>query len=297
MPRLFAAATAIAVLATFTLLLGRALVPASASGALELELDCDQAVGIQSTCAFSQGVGAVNAEVALTNGESTPVEIGAFDFEVVAAQQVLTPIVTACDSQTAAFDCNPDFNQSGVTGAFTCSPPPPEPDIDPSSTTAVSRLACHLDGAGSFVLAPGASVKLGTVHYQSNDGGSSLSLRNVSLSDTTGAEIGSCAPVIQIAAVCGSAAVSIGPPTATPTPTNTPVTNPSTGPFPLGLFLDCDVARIGVQGTCVFPSGTRMVDANIVFVNNSGGGRLLSGFDVRIRTESTRPLAVQLRWN
>ncbi len=277
--RFLAGACTVTILAMLALLLRQTLLPASASGSLELRLDCAPAAGIQASCSFPQGTSAVDVNIVLTNSQSSSVEVGAFNFEIATSQQVLTPVVSACDPLTAAFDCNPDFNQTGVTGAFTCSPPPPNPDINPSATIAVSRLACYLTGSGGLVLAPGASVTLGTVHYQPANGSSSLTLQNVSLSDTTGTELGSCSPVVQLAAACSTASVVIGPATATPTPTNTPIPNPSTSPYDFGVFLDCDTATAGIQGSCVHPSGTGMVDVQVVLVNNSGHDIQISGLD------------------
>ena len=99
----------------------------------------------------------------------------------------------------ANLDANPDFNQSALTGAFSCTPPGPQPDTGADGAgRAVSSLSCQdaaLDGPSLDAF---GMIRVARVHYaippSAQAGNVTLSLSDLAVFDASLRQIASCAP-------------------------------------------------------------------------------------------------------
>lgn len=192
-----------------------------------LALDCDLATdGVQSQCAYPAGTTAFDVGVVYQRAEgAATVRLAAFNFEVVAPQLAFQPAAGA----DANFNANPDFNE--MPGTWSCTPPAPSADADPALDIAVSFLSCFESAATGPLLAAGDEQLLARVHYTlpNGDAAGDLSLRNVSIGDIDGFDIGSCNPASIVEIPCVGAAIVVGTP-ATPTSTTTTTPSPTATP-------------------------------------------------------------------
>ncbi len=216
--------------------------PASAgvpASAFNMSIDCDvNTGGIQLACpGLTAGTFAV--DIVVTNNSGGAVQVGAFGYNVLADQAVLTATpVAVCDP--SGLNCNPDFNQTAVTGAgWACSPPAPEHDVKvPGSNPAVdanpavtdSFIGCFNGAADGVTLANGGTLVVGRVSYTSVNGPTAMTFLNGNFYDENFGELGSCNEIISVPMDCPQTNVSFGAgvPTNTPTATTGPATNTPT---------------------------------------------------------------------
>jgi hypothetical protein len=207
--------------------------PTDTTGTFHVALDCDPAAaGTQDFCAlFASGL---SMGVTVGNSTGASSNIAALNFRVTNNRQDLFNPTTVADTN---LDSNPDFDQSLAGPGWSCTPPPPNRDEDPSPGTSVSFLSCatgYLPGAIPLPVGP-THTKVATVLY--NGSGpigpfqtATFTLSDVNIFDDTATELMSCNPVNTTAGPCFGATVDWGlpppptlPPTATPTATVTPV--------------------------------------------------------------------------
>jgi hypothetical protein len=127
--------------------------------AFRLDLDCDTSLaGIQSSCQFDIGSG-VDVAVVLSNFSGSPKQVSSFNFDVLNVDDgSLIPIADSGPN----LNSNPDFNNA-LSGSWGCIVA--DEDIGAGGPgTSQSRLSCA-SVPGSHMLANGASVELGRVHY------------------------------------------------------------------------------------------------------------------------------------
>jgi len=209
---------------------GRPTAHAAAATDWQMYLDCDTSTsGIQDACIYTTGTTSVDVAVVLENvsGDDTA-KVSSITFDVLGTSQATFAPKAGVDSN---LDGNPDLNQAGLSGSWSCSSVPPVPDQDPSPSTTDSALVCYTVSGGPTV-AVGGTLVLGTVHYTSIDGIGNFSLSNVSVADEPGAELIGCNvpddpdPTRSTIGNCFDASVQVGgseTATATATPTDTPV--------------------------------------------------------------------------
>jgi hypothetical protein len=233
------------------------------TGTFSVTVDCDAAVGTQLDCDYPIGSlpASVSVNVDFSNATGAAVTVNTFNFTLVDSDD------TRFDAAATAVDplnSNPDFNETSMTGAWACSPPPPDDDLaaDVDPNTDESFISCFTSsGNGPTVPNDSSHYTLADVTYNTFAvlGMNTVTLRDVQVFDDAFGEIMSCNPVIGTAGTCTSGTLEIIPdPTATPTvpgptatPTNTPTntatatnTVPPTATFtPLsdsGLVKECE---------------------------------------------------------
>lgn len=137
-------------------------------------------------------------------------DLRAFNFELVYDQTKLSAPTISTGSD---LDRNPDANQSFLTSTgrtWSCSPPPPSGDTDPSPTVGVAFISCFSSGAPAGPGAGSAGEVIARVQFDAvAPGSSALTLRNVNTFKAGGAETGSCNPVVVVAATCTGATLSV----------------------------------------------------------------------------------------
>jgi hypothetical protein len=279
------------------------------AGGRSLILDCDvNAAGIQSYCAVSLYMGAVDIDVYLVNN-GTPFELDAFNFRVD------NPEVTRLDGfasppcASPGYDCNPDLDRDVVTGAWACGPPLPTDDdsADPSESAFMSCFDGALDGPQ---IDAGAQRRLATVHYaipsEATAGDVPLAVSYVGAYDDTFDEIFSCNPPTVNPGTCIGATISLVdtplPGTVTPTPTSVPPTatptsggsgaTPTTTPITEFFFaIDCDARSPGLQSVCTYPVSAGAFDVGTVLGSNlSDPLARVQAFDISVRNTDTSRL-------
>jgi hypothetical protein len=140
-------------------------------------------------------------------------DLQAFNFELAYDQTLVSaPTVTTGPD----VDRNPDANQTFLSSTgriWSCSPPAPSGDIDPSPTVGAAFLSCYSTGA-----APGPDVGttetlLARVQFDAIEPGTTaLTLRNLNTFRAGGIETGSCNPTVIVAATCTGASVAVSLP-------------------------------------------------------------------------------------
>jgi hypothetical protein len=189
---------------------------AGATTPFTVEVDCDTGTaGIQSSCTYPSGTGAITAAVVLHNNSGTnPTVINSFDFKI---NNSSTAVLTASAAPSAA--------QAG----YTCTPPPAQADTGANPGGTQGFLSCF---GGTSSVATGADLVLANVPYNgAGDGTVTLSLVEVHISDDQFSEIASCNPDNVTPATCIGATVTIGSgPVQTFTPVNTATATSTTIP-------------------------------------------------------------------
>jgi hypothetical protein len=219
----------------FTRVPTTALAGTPAPTLIEFYLDCGSGPGVN--CVFPSSQTTVDVGIKIRNNDVAPVGIGAFDLAVKDDDQAAIAPVIPGSCPLPGFACNPDFNDSIDGGSFvwSCSPPAPVPDADPSAAVANSNIHC-ISAGSTQTIGAGADLLLATIHYTvGGDGVVNLAFDNTfsspgaSAFDNSGAfnELGSCLPVANFEANCFGVTVQIGASAATntpiPTATDTPV--------------------------------------------------------------------------
>jgi hypothetical protein len=140
-------------------------------------------------------------------------DLQAFNFELVYDQTVISAPTITTGPDT---DRNPDASQTFLSSTgrtWSCSPPAPSGDIDPSPTVGAAFLSCYSTGA-----APGPDVGttetlLARVQFDAIEPGTTaLTLRNLNTFRAGGIETGSCNPTVIVAATCTGASVAVSLP-------------------------------------------------------------------------------------
>ena len=185
-------------------------------------IDCDTATsGIQSTCSFPAGRTTEDLAVILVNNSGVNSSISALQFTLKGDNQpLLNPGPTSGDPNNS----NPDFNEAAFAASTVgCGLTPPNRDSDISPTLSASKIVCFTGNADGPIIADGASMLIGTVHFVvSGTGVGHFTLGGVAFGDNGGLETMTCNPAVDFAGTCGTAMVTIlPPPTATDTPTAT----------------------------------------------------------------------------
>ena len=188
-------------------------------------LDCDTtAPGVQNNCTLLAVPGTRDIDVIIRNDSASPIDLGAFNFEILnpdtaKIQAVALPIVLPCDS-------NPDFNQTDVTGSWSCLPGPYADDegivtglhaVDNPATQHSLLVAFASSVVGLPTIAPGSSIRIARIHYTTSYTGLApasvpLSFENVAAFDGSFQELGSCLPVVDTAFRCVGATLNFVPP-------------------------------------------------------------------------------------
>ena len=173
---------------------------------------------VDLTVDANPGVGGVQADRATAAGLTFSVDVlisdvsdlQAFTFELEYDQTVLSAPTVAAGPDT---DRNPDAADAFLTStgrAWTCSPPAPSGDTDPSPSVGIAFISCFSTGVPA---GPGTSIVptvLASVEFDAiAPGTSSLTLRNVSTLTALGVETGSCNPAVIVAATCTGATIAV----------------------------------------------------------------------------------------
>ncbi len=225
-------------MALFAIIVGAALAfqakntEAGAPLPWEMHFDCNPAVGIQTSCTYPSGTLTVNVDAIVVNDSAPATRIGAGGFDAVVSQLVLDPVIPgSCDP--SGFDCNPNFDQTAITGAFACSPPAPAPDVNTDPSIADSKIGCFNGAADGPIMATGSALRFATVHYNVvADATTPMTVVEGNLYDESFTELLSCNPIVTVPGTCFDAIITIGTPTATATATNTPANTPTPTPTP-----------------------------------------------------------------
>jgi hypothetical protein len=140
-------------------------------------------------------------------------DLEAFNFELVYDQTAISAPTITTGSDT---DRNPDAEQTFLSSTgrtWSCSPPAPSGDIDPSSTVGAAFLSCYSTGASAGPNVGPTETLLARVEFNAVAlGGSSLTLRNVNVFKQGGVETGSCNPTVVTPATCTGASITITSP-------------------------------------------------------------------------------------
>jgi hypothetical protein len=177
-------------------------------------VDCDvNATGVQDACTIPPGTTALDVDLVLENNSATTATLGAFNFNVHDSD---TSLLNPGPGTNSNLDGNPDFNQAAMTGAWTCTPPPPTADTGADGPgRAVSLLSCFTGGGpGLPTVAPGGHIAVARVHYAipagATSGTASLTITDFAVADGSPNfyELGSCNPDITVIANCFGATVT-----------------------------------------------------------------------------------------
>lgn len=207
---------------------------AQSAGDFTISIDCDTGTaGIQTACTAAAGTTSYTVAVVITNeaGGLGATDIGALNFKVQASPGAFFSPNAGADADKNA---NPNFTESGAgaVGTWACTPPAPDNETGETAGVSTSFLSCFSSDLGT-PFADGATIELARVAYTTTDGLTSLTLKEVSVGDIIGVELGSCNPINFTEGTCPTSTVNIGGATA-PTPTNTATaTNtPTNTPIP-----------------------------------------------------------------
>ncbi len=199
----------------FAFALGLLLAGVNAAGAnavapppVAITVDADPAAaGTQSARTVNQGANfTVDVLIASVS------DLSAFNFELVYDQTKLSAPTISTGPDT---DRNPDAEQTflAITGrAWSCSPPAPTGDADPSSTVGAARLVCFSTGSSAGPSVGTTPVLFGHVQFTAISSASltsALTLRNLNTFAANGAETGSCNPVVVKSATCTGATITV----------------------------------------------------------------------------------------
>jgi hypothetical protein len=232
--RLFLVSSVIVVLSSlmgaFGLRPGRIGTPALAgvTTPFDLSLDCDPATAPVDAACTLPTAGTVSVDIILRNNSGASSLVAAFSLSISADQNVANP-PPAGTCTAPKLNCNPDFNQSVLTGPnWVCDPVFADILVDPD--IALSTMSCF-NAVDPQLIANGSTLKLATVTYNTFLGNTNVVLQDVNIADESITEILSCNPEVTLAGDCFNTNLQIGfPPTDTPTSTDT--TTPSSTPTP-----------------------------------------------------------------
>jgi hypothetical protein len=139
-------------------------------------------------------------------------DLSAFNFELVYDQTKLSAPTISTGPDT---DRNPDAEQAFLASTgrtWSCSPPAPTGDADPSATVGAARLVCFSTGGSAGPSVGASPVVLAHVQFtaiSSVSPTSSLTLRNLNTFAATGVETGSCNPIVVKSATCTGATITV----------------------------------------------------------------------------------------
>ncbi|HET6615228.1 MAG TPA: hypothetical protein VFH62_05030, partial [Dehalococcoidia bacterium] len=192
-----------------------------------IAIDCDTVTaGIQDACTFPSGTTTVTVNVVIGNNLGFDTDIGAFNFEAIATPQTMLnpPVGTDADK-----NANPNFLEAtvGAAGTWSCSPPAPSNDKDPSASVANSFLSCFESTGTTTALADGTFLPVASITYNTTNGADGLiRIQSVSVGDSFGTPYVDCG-LLSDTDPCFDATIAIGS-AATNTPTATNTTAPAT---------------------------------------------------------------------
>jgi hypothetical protein len=188
-------------------------------------LDCDTVTaGLQDDCTYQTNQGPFSVNVEIHNESGTASEMGAMDFLVRSPDDSRVNAVVGGPGPDPAKDANPDQNQAAfVPGTWSCTPPPPSEDINPTAGIDDSLLSCFESTGTGPNLVDGSSTVLGTIYYTvpgtATPGDVTLTFIGGGAGDPFGTPLLSCP-----GSECLSATIHIiAPPPATATFTPTPL--------------------------------------------------------------------------
>ncbi len=137
-------------------------------------------------------------------------DLQAFNFELEYDQTVLSAPTVAAGPDT---DRNPDAADTFLTStsrSWSCSPPAPSGDADPSPSVGAAFISCFSTGVPAGPSDGGAGTVLANVAFDAIAPGiSSLTFRNVNTFTALGVETGSCSPTVVTAATCTGATITV----------------------------------------------------------------------------------------
>jgi hypothetical protein len=195
---------------------------------VSIAIDCDVATaGWQATCNVPLGTASTEVDVLLINNGPT-LRLGTFNHDVVHADPGrLQARVVPCSS--GGFDCNPEFNDLG--GTWSCGPPNPLADADPSAGDR-SFISCFNGSGDGPVVAAGSSIALSRVTYDiplgASPGSIVLTLEYAAAFDFQIIPLVSCHGPSSFNNPCFGATITlVEAPTLTPTPTATATSTPT----------------------------------------------------------------------
>jgi hypothetical protein len=221
-----------------------------AIGLIDVAVDCDTTNGaiVDSDCNIALPAASTQVGITIGNNTASASSIGSMNFRVLHPTADLDAVNENPPAQPAN-DSNPEENDEGVPGLgnLGCTPPDPDEDLGGNPPGEDSFLSCFTGSANGPAL-PNDSVHITVafVDYAITGGATigetePVTVADVAFSDNALNEIGSCNPVIDVAAACFGAEIHFvaPPPTNTPAPTDTPepptVTNtpaPTNTPVP-----------------------------------------------------------------
>ncbi len=229
-------------------------------------IDCDVALaGINRNCAYPPGT-AFDADVVLVAGDS-PLSVSAFSFDVTANAAGFEPVSGA----SSGLDENPDFNQSGVTGSFSCYLTIPDTEaLLPNRHQ--SEISCDTPNLDGPVLAPHEALVLARIHYVTGALGSYvIGADNVFIFDNDSTSVTIpifYLPAVGVVASPASAPTPSGPLTPFPTATGSPAATATPPTFVRSLSVDCDTAAPGIQSSCTLPPGATSTSVDVILTND-----------------------------
>jgi len=211
-----------------------------ALGQIHLALDCDTTTATDdAVCNIPvSSVAPIVIGVTIGNNTAGSVTVGTYNFVVVnpdstkiaptvcdgaAGPNPPGPVDSGCAAPPAQ-NANPDDQTAGGS----CHPPQPQEDDGTVGGGTGSFLSCF--GKSVPVANTPLHVNLANVTYSDlvvAPTSTTLTLRDVAVSNTGLAEIASCNPTIDVDAPCFSTTLNFFTPTDTPTPTNTNTAAPT----------------------------------------------------------------------
>ncbi len=253
----------------------------------DLSVDCDTSTTAVNAACVKPTAGTAAVQITLKNNSGASSLIAAFNLSVAANQNVANP-PPAGSCTAPRLNCNPDFNQSELSGpSWSCDPA--LADIDGSVSLAVSTMSC-INPADPHNLTNGNTVRLATITYDTFLGNTNVILSDVNVFDETVTELMSCNPNVTTAGNCFSANLQIGtPPTNTPTPTNTATPTHTSTPTNTPTSTHTPTETPTPTNTATSTPSNTPTATNTPSVADADGDGLLNTYELLIGTNPNNP--------